>query len=207
MTKKSKIACLIAGIFLTLIPFATSGSYVYANETYNQSLNETKKVVDKQLKKMEHMTLEEKEAEVNRLLKQYEGMTVTLYTSGNPMLRNAKPSTELKVINGGINYFAYNQAGINKLANLFGQLSFAEGTSGGAAGIAAVIAGALGVATAATAGLAAIIAAMGAYAFQRFAVANKVMREHEKAGHSKAGARITLTEVLDITKMGINAYG
>jgi hypothetical protein len=178
MAKKSKIVCLIAGIFLTLIPFVTSGSYVYANGTYNQSLNETKKFADKQLKKMEHMTLEEKEAEVNRLLKQYEGTTVTLYTSGNPMLRNAQPSTELKVINGGMNYFAYNQAGINKLANLFGQLSFAEGASGGAAGIAAVIAG-----------------------------ANKVMREHEKAGHSKAGARITLTEVLDITKMGINAYG
>ncbi|MGX7265710.1 hypothetical protein [Enterococcus crotali] len=207
MFKKSKFLCLIAGIFMGLIPLATSSSYVYANETYKQSLNETQKVVDEQLKKMENMTLEEKEAEVNRLLKQYDGMTVTLYTSGNPILRNAQPSTGIKVINGGMNFFAYNKAGINKLANLFGQLSFAEGASGGASGMAAIIAGALGVATAATAGLAAIIAAMGAYAFQQFADANKVMREHEKAGHSKAGVRITFTEVLDITNMGINAYG
>jgi len=32
------------------------------------------------------------------------------------------------------------------------------------------------------------------------------MRDHEKDGDTKAGARITITETLDITNMGINAY-
>ncbi|WP_202574174.1 hypothetical protein [Enterococcus faecalis] len=210
MLKKSKTICFLAMLALALFPFISTGSSVYASEVYNQKVNEIKKVVDNQLKKMENMTPAEKADEVNRLLNQYEGASVTFDNSISPdmpVFRNARPSTELRIVNGGLNFFAYNQAGINHLADLFGKLAFSEGVSGGSAGIAAIIAGALGIATAATAGLAAAIAAMGGYAFSQFGAARDIMREHEKDGDTTAGVRITVTEVLDITNKGINAYG
>ncbi|MBP2098630.1 hypothetical protein [Enterococcus rivorum] len=207
MFKKSKLVCLIAGIFLTLTPFITSSSYAYANEAYDQSLNETQKVVDSQLKKMEHMTVSEKADEVNRLLKQYEGMSLTLDTPLSRNVKPAQPSTEVKVVNGGINFFAYNKEGINKLANIFANLSFSEGFIGGSGGVAGLIAAALGLGSALTAGLAGILAALGSYAFTYFGAARDIMREHDKAEHKKAGVRISVTEVLDITNKGINAYG
>ena len=56
---------------LALFPFISTGSSVYASESYNQKVNEIEKVVDNQLKKMENMTPAEKLDEVNRLLSQY----------------------------------------------------------------------------------------------------------------------------------------
>ena len=47
--------------------FISTGSSVYASESYNQKVNEIEKVVDNQLKKMENMTPAEKLDEVNRL--------------------------------------------------------------------------------------------------------------------------------------------
>ncbi|WP_368556171.1 hypothetical protein [Enterococcus faecalis] len=209
MFKKSKTICFFAILALALFPFISTGSSVYASESYNQKVNEIEKVVDNQLKKMENMTPVEKLDEVNRLLSQYEGATVNFADAVSPdmpVLRNARPSTELRIVNGGLNFYAYNQAGINKLADLFAKLGLMEGASGGSGGIAAAIAGAMGIATGATAGLAAVVVALGSYASYRFATANGIMRDHEKDGDTKAGARITITETLDITNMGINAY-
>ncbi|PWI82977.1 hypothetical protein DKB98_06055 [Enterococcus faecalis] len=206
MFKKSKTICFFAMLVLALFPFISTGSSVYASESYNQKVNEIEKVVDNQLKKMENMTPAEKLDEVNRLLSQYEGATVNFADAVSPdmpVLRNARPSTELRIVNGGLNFYAYNQAGINKLADLFAKLGLMEGASGGSRGIAAAIAGAMDIATA---GLAAVVVALGSYASYRFATANGIMRDHEKDGDTKAGARITITETLDITKMGINAY-
>lgn len=52
---------------------------------------------------MENMTPAEKLDEVNRLLSQYEGATVNFadaISPGMPVLRNARPSTELRIVNG-----------------------------------------------------------------------------------------------------------
>lgn len=207
MRKLNLLVGVLAVIFFT-IPFINTGSYVYANDLVSQDAIKTKNVVDNEVKKINNMTEDEKIVELNRLLEQYDGLSTTL---DNPVIsgRNVKPqqpSTEAKVVNGGLNFYAYNKAGINKLANLFANLSFSEGAAGGSAGLSATIAGALGVATAATLGFAAVLGAMGAYAAVQFNSARSIMRDHEKAGHSKAGVRVSVTEVIDITNKGINAY-
>lgn len=216
MFKKSKLFCFVLGIFLTISPFINCGSFVYAAEQnqlavqeYNETVATYKKVIDEQLKKMETMTKEEKINEVNRLLSEHEGETITLFNPSDNFSRatRAAAKTEVKIVNGGMNYFAYNKEGINKLANLFGGIAGGDGAAGGSAGIAAIIAGALGIATWLTAGLAALIAALGGFVATRFGTAREMLRTHEYLGHSKAGTRITVTETLDITNMGINAYG
>lgn len=218
--KKVKLFVLGAVLSLGLFPLIMTGTNVYAAEEimqeqteYQKNIDDYQKIIDIQQKKMASMTSDERINEINRLFNELEGTEISLsnenifaISKSGVSKRSASGATDLKIVNGGINFWASSPAGIDELANIFGMAALGEGAAGGISGIAGTMAGLAGAATVATGGLAALLTAIGGYLAVRFNSANDILREHQAAGDHQAGVRVTTTETLDITSMGIDAY-
>lgn len=208
MKKTSQLLKSVLATVLLAQPLLVTAGTVQAAETVNiqQSKNIAfQQALREQLSKMETMTETEKIEEFKKFLAQHEGETFSFIQEGTGF-RSAAITT-VKIVNGGINFWAFNPEGIDKLANTFGWAAFGEGATLGATALATGIATKLGIAaTALTGGLAAIIAGLGTYLISHFTTANNILREYEKAGATTAGVRLTATETLDISHLGPEAY-
>lgn len=152
--------------------------------------------IEKEVQRLNSLPEYQKNEEIAKTLAEAEGQEF-YFGENTGIATRAAASTNAKIVNGGINFFAYNKEGVNKLANTLGSCSAA---SGGATGIAALIAKfAPGISTKVAAS---IIAGIGGYVTKRFSDARTIVRKKS----TKAGVRITATETIDITSKGINAY-
>lgn len=163
-------------------------------------------IVEKEIDRLMSLSEEERNAEIAETFEEYEGTEFyfgeqSISSKFSVLRATATPSTNAKFINGGMNFFAYNWAGINSMANTFIHVGVAN------AGISYIVARLIKYApTLGTKILSTFVSGLAGLVGLRFSQAGKKMRSFDVAGRKKGGVRITATEMLDISGKGINAY-
>lgn len=153
--------------------------------------------ITKEVKRLNSLTEEERNAEISKTLAEAEGQEFYFGEQTSTLGTYSVASTNAKIVNGGFNFFAYNQAGVNSLANSLATCATATGGITFIAGLIAKFAPTISSKIAAS-----LLTGFGGFVTVRFADGAKIARSKT----NKAGVRITVTETLDITSMGIDAY-
>lgn len=152
--------------------------------------------IEKEVQRLNSLPDQQRNEEIAKTLAEAEGQEF-YFGEQTGIMSRAAASTNAKIVNGGINFFAYNKEGVNKLANSLGTCATATGGATAIAGLIAKFAPGISTKVAAS-----VVAGIGGLVTKRFYDARGIVRKKT----TKAGARITVTETLDITNKGINAY-
>lgn len=92
--------------------------------------------IEKEIQRLNSLSEKQRTEEIAKTLAEAEGQEFYFGEQTGVMSR-AAASTNAKIVNGGVNFFAYNKEGVNKLANTLGIIATA---TGGASAIAGLIA-------------------------------------------------------------------
>lgn len=199
--KKFLTGICCAMTLLTVSGVAANASVEDVNNNLQQNIeltpNQEEKVqqILQEVKRLNSLPEKQRNEEISQIFAEAEGLELQMGEQTGIMSR-AAAQTEAKIINGGINSYAYNKEGVKKLVDMSNQMATTYGIINIAYGFVSYFpAIPVKVATA-------ILAPMAGVLNTRFRAGCNIMRTKTTRG----GFRITLTDTLDITSKGINAY-